>query len=190
MDVVRRNIERLRGKIEIQSRPGEGSTFRIFLPLTLAIIDGLLVGVGEHRYILPTLTVSESFRPAPGAIKTVHARGEMVEVRGQLRPLVRLYQHLGIEPVSTDPCESIVVVVQSSSDARCVMVDKLLGKQEVVIKSLGETFHRNRCFAGAAILGDGRVGLILDSQALVHLETAAHSTHSGVPEEPDSILAE
>jgi two-component system chemotaxis sensor kinase CheA len=180
MDVVRRNIEKLRGKIEIQSRPGEGAIFSIFLPLTLAIIDGLLVGVGEHRYILPTLSVSESFRPTPGMIQTVRARGEMIDVRGQLRPLVRLYKQLGIEPTSTEPTESIVVVVQSSSDARCVLVDKLIGKQEVVIKSLGETFQSNPYVAGAAILGDGRVGLILDAQALVHLQAAPPPTHSGL----------
>jgi two-component system chemotaxis sensor kinase CheA len=188
MDVVRRNIEKLRGKVEIQSKPGEGATFSIFLPLTLAIIDGLLVGVGEHRYILPTLTVCESFRPSPGSVKTVHGRGEMINVRGRLRPLVRLYEHLQISPGTTDPCESIVVVVQSSSDARCVLVDKLLGKQEVVIKSLGETFHGNRVLAGAAILGDGRVGLILDSQALVHLEAETPPTHSGIPEELEGTL--
>lgn len=183
MDVVRRNIEKLRGKIEIQSKPGEGATFSIFLPLTLAIIDGLLVGVGEHRYILPTLTVSESFRPTPGMIKTVQARGEVIEVRGQLRPLVRLYSQLGIEPASTDPTKSIVVVLQSSSQARCVLVDKLIGKQEVVIKSLGDTFHDNPYVAGAAILGDGRVGLILDAQALVQLQPSPLPTHSGLPAE-------
>lgn len=182
MDVVRRNIEKLRGKIEIQSKPGEGARFSIFLPLTLAIIDGLLVGVGEHRYILPTLTVCESFRPALGAIKTVHGRGEMINVRGRLRPLMRLYEHLQIQPASKDPCESIVVVVQSSSESRCVLVDKLIGKQEVVIKSLGETLQRNNSVAGAAILGDGRVGLILDSQALVQLEPVV-PTHSGLPQE-------
>lgn len=172
MDVVRRNVEKLRGKIDISSTPGQGTTFSIFLPLTLAIIDGLLVGVGEHRYIIPTLTISESFRPAAGAVKTVQGRGEMVEVRGRLRPLLRLYNDLGLEPASTDPTQSIVVVVQSTSDARCILVDRLLGKQEVVIKSLGDSFRANRYVAGAAILGDGRVGLILDSQALVQGEEA------------------
>lgn len=172
MDVVRRNIEKLRGKLEIQSKKGEGSTFSIFLPLTLAIIDGLLVGVGEHRYILPTLLVRESLRPTAEMIHTVHERGEMINLRGRLHPLLRLHAHLGIEPISTDPAQSIVVVVEAGSEIRCLMVDKLLGKQEVVIKSLGETFRRNRYLAGAAILGDGRVGLILDPQALVKMEAA------------------
>ena len=170
MDVVRRNIEKLRGKIEIQSTPARGSTFRIFLPLTMAIIDGLIVGVGEQRYIIPTLSVCESFRPAAGTITTVNGQGEMMEVRGRLRPLLRLSEQLGIRPTSNDPTESIVIVVESGTGVRCVMVDQLIGKQEVVIKSLGETFRKNRHVAGAAILGDGRVGLILDPQALVYLE--------------------
>ena len=171
MDVVRRNIEKLRGKIEISSVTGKGSTFSIFLPLTLAIIDGLLVSVGKERYILPTLSVSESFRPRAEMISKVQGHGETVNVRGRMRPLLRLYSHFGIEPTSTDPTSSIVVVVESGSGTRCVMVDQLLGKQEVVIKSLEENFRQNRCVAGAAILGDGRVGLILDPDALVRLDS-------------------
>jgi two-component system chemotaxis sensor kinase CheA len=172
MDVVRRNIEKLRGKIDIQSKAGEGSIFSIFLPLTLAIIDGLLVGVGEHRYIVPTLLVRESFRPTADMIHTLHERGEMINLRGQLHPLLRLYAHLGIEPATTDPLQSIVVVVEAGGGKRCLLVDKLLGKHEVVIKSLGETFSRNRYLAGAAILGDGRVGLILDPRELVQTESS------------------
>ena len=105
-------------------------------------------------------------------VSTVHQWGELVNVRGKLRPLLRLYKHLGVKPASTDPTQSIVVLVETGNEARCVLVDQLLGKQEVVIKSLGETFKHNRCLAGATILGDGRVGLILDPQALVQLEPA------------------
>ncbi len=172
MDVVRRNIEKLRGKLEIRSVAGQGTTFSIHLPLTLAIIDGLVVGVGSHRYIVPTLLVRESFRPTAQMISTVHGRGEMIQVRGRLCPLLRLYAYLGLEPVSTLAHESIVLVVEAGNETRCVLVDKLIGKQEVVIKSLGETFRSNRCVAGAAILGDGGVGLILDPQTLVNLESA------------------
>ncbi|MGO8697397.1 MAG: chemotaxis protein CheA [Limisphaerales bacterium] len=170
MDVVRRNIEKLRGKIEIQSVEGEGSKFSIYLPLTLAIIDGLLVGVGEHRYIFPTLSVCESFQTTSDMIKTVQGRGEVVSVRGQLRPLLRLNAHLGIESASSEAANSVIVMLESGHETRCVLVDQLLGKQEVVIKSLGEVFRGNRCMAGAAILGDGRIGIILDPQALVHLD--------------------
>ncbi len=170
MDVVRRNIEKMRGKIEIQSVAGEGTTFTLFVPLTLAIIEGLLVGVGEQRYIIPTLSVRESFRPLPGMISTVHGRGEMVNVRGRLTPMLRLGNHLHTPVKSADPTQGIVVVVEAGQDSRCLLVDELIGKQEVVIKSLGEMFYNQTAFAGAAILGDGRVGLILDIHALVKLK--------------------
>jgi two-component system chemotaxis sensor kinase CheA len=172
LDVVRRNVETLRGKIEIQSTPGQGSTFTIHLPLTMAIIDGLIAGVGEHRFIFPTLSVCYSFRPGAGTIKTVQGRGEMIDVRGKLRPLLRLHAHLGIKPTSTEATESIAILMEAGGQSRCVLVDQLLGKQEVVIKSLGETFRRSSYVTGAAILGDGRVALILDPHALVCLESA------------------
>jgi two-component system chemotaxis sensor kinase CheA len=104
-------------------------------------------------------------------VSTVYGRGEMIDVRGRWRPLSRLYDLLGIEPVTTDPTHSIVVVVEAGGNVRCILVDQLLGKQEVVIKSLGEIFRESRYVAGASILGDGRVGLILDPQALVNRET-------------------
>jgi two-component system chemotaxis sensor kinase CheA len=175
MDVVRRNVERIRGKVEIASRPGRGTTFTIFVPLTLAIIEGLLVGVGDERFVIPALSVRESFRPLPGTVSTVHGRGEVVEVRGRLMPLLRLGRHFGI-PATADPAAAIVVVVEAGQESRCLLVDALLGKQEVVIKSLGETFPAGRGFAGAAILADGRVGLILDATALVRIRLPASET--------------
>jgi two-component system chemotaxis sensor kinase CheA len=167
MDVVRRNIEHLRGKIEIESTPGHGATFSIYLPLTLAIIDGLIVRVGDDRYIVPTLSVRESFRPTRAMLSTVHERGEIVSVRGRLLPLLRLKEIFSGLPDKTDPTEAVVIVVQADRMERCILVDELIGKQEVVIKSLGDTFQQNPWMAGAAILGDGRVGLILDVNTLV-----------------------
>ncbi|MBN9694079.1 MAG: chemotaxis protein CheA, partial [Verrucomicrobia bacterium] len=167
MDVVRRNIDKLRGKIEIQSQPGQGTTISLVLPLTLAIIDGMLVGVGEDRYIIPTLSVRESFRPRPGMVSTIQGRGEVVSVRGRQTPILRLGQHLGTPARAADPTEGIIVVVESGEEARGVLVDELIGKQEVVIKNLGSTFRNQDLLAGAAILGDGRVGLILDVNTLV-----------------------
>jgi two-component system chemotaxis sensor kinase CheA len=175
MDVVRRNIERIRGKVEVAATPGRGTTFTIWVPLTLAIIEGLLVSVGDERYIVPTLSVRESFRPLPGSVTTVQGRGELVSVRGRLTPLLRLGRHLGVAARAEDPAAGIVVVIEAGQDSRCILVDELLGKQEVVIKSLGETFGRQRAFAGAAILGDGRVGLILDVNALVKLKGPAEA---------------
>ena len=198
MDVVQRNIEKLRGKLEIQSVPGQGTTLSIHLPLTLAIIDGLVVGVASHRFIVPTLLVRESFRPAAGMISTVQGRGEVINVRGRLCPLLRLSAVLGIPPIASAPIvvanptiapvpptaaavpitsgisqyiQGIVLVLEVGDTLRCILVDKLLGKQEVVIKGLGETFRQNSYFAGAAILGDGGVGLILDPQSLVNLNS-------------------
>ena len=170
MDVVRRNIERLRGTIEIDSTEHRGTTFTIAVPLTLAIIEGLLVKVGDERFIVPTLSVRESFRPLPQMISVVQGRGEMVSVRGKLTPLLRLGDHLRIRADVTDPSQGIVMVLEAGQDCRCVLVDALVGKQEVVIKSLGETFRDRQEFAGAAILGDGRVGLILDASGLVRLK--------------------
>jgi len=170
MDVVRRNIERLRGTIEIDSVEGRGTTFTIGLPLTLAIIEGLLIEVGDQRFVVPTLSVRESFRPLPSMLSVVQGRGVMVSVRGTLLPLLRLADHLQIPAAVTDPAQGLVMVLEAGQECRCVLVDALVGKQEVVIKSLGETFRDQQAFAGAAILGDGRVGLILDTTALVRLK--------------------
>ena len=176
MDVVRRNIERLRGKVEIDSVPGAGTSFTIFMPLTLAIIEGLIVGVGEQRFVIPTLAVRESFRPQASDVTTIQGRGELVDVRGRLVPMLRLGEHLGVSAGVRDPHRGIVVVVETGHERRCLLVDELLGKQEVVIKSLGETFASQKIFAGAAILGDGRVGLILDATALVRLSRRSTET--------------
>lgn len=178
MDVVRRNIEKLRGKVDIDTVLGDGTTFTIYLPLTLAIIDGMIVSVGSERYIIPTLSVRESFRPKPEMMSTVHERGEMVNVRGRLCPLLRLYHYFDQSPKITNPTEGIVVVVESGQQTRCLLVDELIGKQEVVIKSLGGTMKRNAAIAGGAVLGDGRVGLILNVDALVKLSHVRSSNGS------------
>jgi len=174
MDVVRRTIAGLRGKIEIDSSVGSGTTFTLSVPLTLAIIEGLLVGVAGERYVIPTLSVRESFRLQPGMVSTVHGRGEMVMVHGRLMPLLRLRGRLGTAAEATasraaGADDGVVVVVEAGADVRCLLVDELIGKQEVVIKDLGEIFRDRTDFAGAAILGNGRVGLILDVAALVQL---------------------
>ena len=169
MDVVRRNIEKLRGKVDIDTVLGVGTTFTIYLPLTLAIIDGMIVSVGGERYIIPTLSVRESFRPKPEMISTVHERGEMVNVRGRLCPLLRLHQYFNQPTRITNPAEAIIVVVESGQQTRCLMVDELIGKQEVVIKSLGGSLKKRAALAGGAVMGDGRVGLILNVDTLVKL---------------------
>jgi len=162
MDVVRRHVQKLRGRIEIQSKAGEGTTFYIKLPLTLAIIEGLVVVVGSHRYITPIFSVKEMFRPTAEVLSTVHGTGEMVMVRGGLMPIVRLHRRFGIEPRTAKLTEGTLIVCESGGHLFCLFVDDLIGKQEVVIKSLGQSFKDVVGIAGCAILGDGRVGLILD----------------------------
>ena len=167
MDVVRRNIEALRGRIEIHSRPGEGTTFLIRLPLTLAIVDGLVLRTGAHRFVLPTFAVRESLRPLPEHVHTVHGQPRMVQVRNSLIPLVRLAELFGIEGAVEHAWEGTVVVLEDDDDHVALVIDELVGKQEVVIKSLGDAFGTVPGVAGGAILGDGRVGLILDAHGIV-----------------------
>jgi two-component system chemotaxis sensor kinase CheA len=162
MDVVRRHIQKLRGRIEIQSQQGQGTTFYLKLPLTLAIIDGLVIGVGAERYIVPLFAVSETFRPTPGMVSTVCEKSEMALVRGRLLPVVRLYRRFNVKPKTEDPCESVFITAENNGKLFCLMVDEFIGKQEVVIKSLGPTMKNIPGIAGGAILGDGRVGLVLD----------------------------
>ncbi len=176
MDVVRRHIGKLRGRIEIRSVLGEGSTFVLKLPLTLAIIDALVVGVGQERYIVPLFAVREMFRPVADTIWTVQQKAEMALVRDTLLPVLRLYRKFGVTPRSEDPQASVLVVAETEGQRFCLLVDDLVGKQEVVIKSLGETFKSVTGIAGGAILGDGRVGLILDLDRLFQ-ERNADATH-------------
>jgi two-component system chemotaxis sensor kinase CheA len=168
MDVVKRNIQKLRGKVEISSTVGQGSTFKIMLPLTMAIIDGLVVRVGGDRFILPSTSVSVALRPGRNAITTVQGRGELIEVRGKLLPLHRLHRRFGIPCDTENPWEGIVVIVETSGRQSALFVDEMISKQEVVIKSLGAFMQNLPGVAGAAILGDGNIALILDPTSLLH----------------------
>lgn len=146
MDVVKKNIEKLRGKVEVISEEGKGSTFTIKLPLTLAIIDGIVVNVGSTKYIIPTISISESLRPKKEEISTIKNQGEVVNMRGNLFPLVRLHKLYNIDTERTNPWEAIVVIVETEEGKFSILVDELLGQQQVVIKNLGETFKGSRVF--------------------------------------------
>lgn len=165
MDVVKRNLEQLRGRVEISSEKGNGTTFTIRLPLTLAIIDGMIVRVGRERFILPTITIQQSLRPQRSAITTVHHRGEVLNVRGELIPLIQLGELFGLTG-RIDPCEAMVIIAHCEGRLVGLVVEELIGQQQVVIKTLGERFERLSGISGAAILGDGRVGLILEMTGL------------------------
>ena len=173
MDVVRRHIEKLRGRIEIRSVLGEGATFLLKLPLTLAIIEGLVVGVGQERYIVPLFAVRELFRPSGETVWTVQGKAEMALVRGSLLPVARLYRVFAVQPRTEDPASGVLIVAEVEGRRFCVLVDEVIGKQEVVIKTLGEMFKNAPGIAGGAILGDGRVGLILDLDRLYRERTSA-----------------
>jgi two-component system chemotaxis sensor kinase CheA len=169
MDVVRKNIESLRGRIDIDSTFGEGTIFTIRLPLTLAIIDGQLVKVGTDIYIVPINSIEQSIRPARKQLSSVLNSAEMVMIRGELLPLVRLHKLFGAKPTTEDPAESLLVVVEEDGKRCCLLVDELLGQQQVVIKNLGSMLGKTKGISGGAIMGDGRVRLILDIPGLIAL---------------------
>ncbi len=169
MDAVRKAVETLNGAVVIQSRPGAGSTFTIKLPLTLAILDGLSVQVGEEIYIIPLVNITESLRPKRLQVQSIVGQGEVVDVRGHTLPVLRLYQILGVRPRVTDPTESLLVIVENVGERVALLVDELLGQHQVVIKSLETNYRKVPGASGATIMGDGRVALILDIPGLVRL---------------------
>jgi two-component system, chemotaxis family, sensor kinase CheA len=176
MDVVRRNIDALRGRIDIHTARGQGTTFSIRLPLTLAIVDGIIVAVGHERFVIPAFAVRESLRPKAEQIHSVYGQACMVQVRDRLIPSLHLGDLFGIAGAQREVTSATVVVLEDNGRPTALIVDELIGKQEVVIKSLGRTFEGVRGVAGGAILGDGRVGLILDAGGLAGLmgKGAAH----------------
>lgn len=175
MDVVKRNIEALRGKTDIRSTPGHGSVFTIQLPLTLAIIDGMVVRVGVERFVIPTLAMVLSVRPDAEDIHTVTGRGEVLSLQGSLLPLYRLNRIFGVDGGVEIPTEGTVIVLEHDGRRAGLLVDEILGQQQIVIKSLGEALRGLPGLAGGAIMPDGRVGLILDAAGVVQLAEGADS---------------
>jgi two-component system chemotaxis sensor kinase CheA len=172
MDVVKSNIEALRGNIRIDSSPGQGSTFTLVLPLTMAIIEGMTVRLGNERYIVPLLSIIESFRPTRDMIATVTGRGETVPFRGRLLTLFRLSEIFGVDNAEQDPTRGIAMVVEDAGRQVALLVDELLGQNQTVIKSMGEAIGNIQGIAGASIMPDGTPGLIIDVHGLVKLATA------------------
>ena len=177
MDVVKSSIEALRGRIQIASEKGVGTTITVYLPLTMAITDAMLVRVGAERYLLPTATIEQSFRPGPGAVSTVEGRGEIVMLRDEIIPIVRLAEVFGVPGAITDIFESLLIAVEIEGRRCALMADDLLGQQQVIVKALGAGIGEIAGISGGTILGDGRVGLILDISGILDLTQT--STGSG-----------
>lgn len=167
MDVVKRNIGAMGGSVEVRSAKGFGTTISISLPLTLAILDGMSIKVGEEIYILPLGFVVESMQPAVSDIKEISGKGRVIKVRGEYLPLIPLYQMFDIEPRFTDPSQGIVVILESDGKKAGLFVDDLVGQQQVVVKNLESNYRKVTGISGATILGDGGVSLILDVAALL-----------------------
>jgi two-component system chemotaxis sensor kinase CheA len=167
MDVVKRNITAMGGTVQIRSAKGFGTTISIALPLTLAILDGMSIRVGEEVYILPLGFVIESLQPAPADIKDISGQGRLVRVRGEYLPLIPLHQMFDIAPRFTNPCEGIVVIIETDGRRAGLFVDDLVGQQQVVVKNLESNYRKVTGISGATILGDGGVSLILDVAALI-----------------------
>ncbi len=172
MDVVRSNIEALRGNIRIHSVPGEGTTFTLVLPLTMAIIDGMLVRVGSERYILPLLSIIQSFQPTRDMLATVAGRGETLPFRGRLVPMFRLGRLFSVSEAVTDPTQGIAIVVEDAGRQAALLVDELLGQNQTVIKTLGTAMGSIPGVAGASIMSDGQPGLIIDVSGVVRMATS------------------
>lgn len=168
MDVVRKNIESIGGKIDIRTTLDKGTTFMLRLPLTLAIIDGQIVTLGQQRYIIPINTIIHSIRPTHDQISTIHNRAHMVKIREDLMPLVPLHRIFNATTAKKDPTEGLLVVVEEGSRKACLQVDELLGQQQVVIKSISG-LGNIKGVSGGAVMGDGHVSLILDIPGLIEL---------------------
>ncbi|MFC1591739.1 chemotaxis protein CheA [Thermodesulfobacteriota bacterium] len=167
MDVVKKNIDKLKGNVDIKSTPGQGTTFVLRLPLTLAIIDGMLVRTGQSHYIIPLLAIRESFRPEPRHITTMPDGQEVVRVREEMLPIVRLHDLYQVRPDTTELHNGILAIVENQRDAVCLFLDEILGQQQTVIKGLPSYMSDIQGVSGCSILGDGQVCLILDVGSLI-----------------------
>lgn len=180
MDVVRNNIESMRGRIQIESEIGKGTTFIIELPLTLAIVHGIEIVVGEEQYVIPTLSVVESLRPTRDMISKTLNRDEMLEFRGNFLPIIRLSRLYDIQGARNDPTEALLIVVESGRERVALMVDEIVGYCQTVIKTLGVVFGDNKGLAGCAIMANGNISLILDVHTLIELAKSTYYNSSHV----------
>ncbi|WP_321950258.1 chemotaxis protein CheA [Burkholderia cenocepacia] len=179
MDVVKRNIQSMGGHVEITSLAGRGTTTRIVLPLTLAILDGMSVKVGSEIFILPLNFVMESLQPSNDDIYTVGNGERVVRVRGEYLPLVALHEVFSVEDARTDPTQGIVTIMETEGRRFAMLIDELVGQQQVVVKNLETNYRKVHGISAATILGDGSVALIVDVAALNRETRATHGARAG-----------
>ncbi len=180
MDVVRRNISTLGGRIQIQSTPGKGTRFTLVIPLTLAVLDGMLVALGKEKYILPLASIVESLRPDKRQVRSVTGEAQVLAVRGEFIRLIPLHRILNTPDAISDPAKALVVIVETENGLKAgLLVDELIGQQQVVVKSLAENSEPVRGISGATILGNGRVALILDLEGICAMPERAFAEGDG-----------
>lgn len=167
MDVARENISKLGGNIMIESKKGFGTSIRIKIPMTLAIIDGMLIGIGDKKYILPTTSIRECFKATSKQLFNDSENNEMIMIRGECYSILRLYKKLEIESIYAELDEGIIVVVEEDDEVICLFADALLGKQQVVVKPIPKYIKKSKTLSGCTILGDGSISLILDAKGLI-----------------------
>ncbi len=169
MDVVKRNISEMGGVVGIDSYAGQGTKITIRLPLTLAILDGMSVSLGDNLYVIPLNLIVETLQPKPEDLKTVAGEGAVVQVRGEYLPIIALHTLLNMPTQITNPCEGVLVLIEAQGRKAALFVDALVGQQQVVIKSLETNFRRILGISGATIMGDGTVALIIDVPTVIRL---------------------
>jgi two-component system chemotaxis sensor kinase CheA len=201
MDVVRRNITNIGGRIQIQSTPGRGTRFTLVIPLTLAVLDGMLVAAGEQKYILPLSSIVESIRPDRNQVRMLSGGTQVASIRGEYIRLISLHRVLDVTGKVPDPWKALVVVIENENGTKSgLVVDELIGQQQVVVKSLLDNFDAVKGISGATILGDGRVALILDLDGLCTLplrpvgidcgEERSHAGEVSAEESPEHEASE
>jgi two-component system chemotaxis sensor kinase CheA len=167
--VVRKNIERIRGRVEIRTEPGAGTEFILKIPLTMAIIDGITLRAGGNFYSVPLGDILEFFKVAPAQLTETAGGEQTVNVRGSLLPLIALGEIFRVPGATRDPLQGIVIVIHNAGQRACLLIDEVVGNQQIVIKSLSEYLGKIEGISGCSILGDGTVSFIIDTGRLMAL---------------------